>query len=243
MNLEQNIIKDLHSCADAKRAEHNLRFFKTGKGEYGEGDMFLGLNLPQMRELVKRYKKVVDIKDIKNLLNDRYHEVRLCGLMLLVELFRAAKTEERRQEVYDFYMNNLSGINNWDLVDLTAYNIPGAFLHGKSHKPLFDLAKTKDLWKERIAIISTMYFVKRGTFETTIKLAEGFLAHKHDLMHKAVGWMLREVGKKDIKTLYDFLDKHAGAMPRTMLRYSIEKLTEDKRKYYMAVPRTTGKLK
>jgi 3-methyladenine DNA glycosylase AlkD len=243
MNLEQNIIKDLHSCADVKRAEHNLRFFKTGKGEYGEGDMFLGLNLPQMRELVKRYKKVVDIKDIKNLLNDEYHEVRLCGLMLMVELFRAAKTEERRKEVYDFYMSHLSGINNWDLVDLTAYNIPGAFLYGKNHKPLFDLAKTKALWKERIAIISTMYFVKRGDFETTIKLAESFLAHKHDLMHKAVGWMLREVGKKDIKTLYDFLDKHAGAMPRTMLRYSLEKLTEDKRKYYMAVPRTTGKLK
>ena len=243
MNLEQIIIKDLTACADAARAEHNLRFFKTGKGEYGEGDIFLGLTLPQMREIVKRHRKAADIKDIKNLLSDKYHEVRLCGLMLLVELFRAAKTEERRKEVYDFYMANLSGINNWDLVDLTAYNIPGAFLHGKSHKPLFALAKTKDLWKERIAIISTMYFIKRGDFETTIKLAEMFLTHKHDLMHKAVGWMLRETGKKDIKTLYAFLDTYAGAMPRTMLRYSLEKLSEDKRKYYMALPRTAGKLK
>lgn len=171
------------------------------------------------------------------MLNNDYHEIRLCSLMLLVEMFRAAKTEEQKQLIYNFYMANTRTINNWDLVDLTAYNIAGAFLHGKSHKPLFDFAASGNLWKERIAIISTLYFIKRGDFETTIALAEKFLTHKHDLMHKAAGWMLRETGKKDINILYGFLDRHAAKMPRTMLRYSLEKLPQEKRLYYMSLPR------
>lgn len=237
MTKSEEIIKDLKLSANEEQARHSLRFFKTGKGEYGEGDLFLGLTVPAVRAAVKKYKKEVSLQDLKPLIADKYHEVRLCGLMLTVELYRAAKTEARKKEVYSFYMSGTKGINNWDLVDLTAYNIAGSFLYDKSRKPLFDFARSGNLWKERIAIISTMYFVKRGDFKDTLALAELFLTHKHDLMHKAAGWLLREVGKKDIAVLYGFLDKYAARMPRTMLRYSLEKLPEQKRKYYMALPR------
>jgi len=232
--LTKEIIKDLESFKNPQRAEHSKRFFRTGKGEYGENDVFLGASLPQMRSLVKKYKKTATLKDIEPLFDGKFHEMRLCGFMLLKEMFRSAKTEENKKTFYDFYMAHLYAANNWDLVDVTAPHISGPYLYGKSHKPLLDLAKSGNLWRERVAIISTLYFIKRGNFETSLKLAEKYITHTHDLIQKASGWTLREIGKQDIKTLYAFLDKYAAIMPRTMLRYSLEKLPEEKRKYYMA---------
>jgi 3-methyladenine DNA glycosylase AlkD len=225
--------KDLLSYSTKKRAESNAWFFKTGKGQYGEGDQFLGVTVPHARKVAKKYKEL-SLKDINTLLQSVWHEERLLSLFILVHQFQKAD-EKTQRELYQFYLKNTKHINNWDLVDSSAHKIVGAYLLDKPpiRKILYTLAKSKDLWEKRIAIIATAMFINNNQFNDTLKIAEILLHDKHDLIHKAVGWMLREVGKKDQPTEETFLKKHYKVMPRTMLRYAIEKFDEKKRKEYM----------
>jgi 3-methyladenine DNA glycosylase AlkD len=225
---------ELKSFADSSKAEHSARFFKTGKGEYGEGDVFIGVTVPNQRKVAKQFKGL-DLAEVKKLLDSKVHEHRLTALLILTYKYEKGD-EALRRSIYDFYMRNLARVNNWDLVDSIAHKIVGDYLLGKPvmRKVLYNLARSKDLWERRVAMISTWWFIKYDQFDDVVKLAEILLKDEHDLMHKAVGWMLREMGKKDEDRLRKFLDKHAGEMPRTMLRYAIEKLDEDVRKVYMA---------
>jgi 3-methyladenine DNA glycosylase AlkD len=229
MTLEELKI-DIKSQGDPVRAEHSLRFFKTGKGQYGYGDVFLGLSLPQIRLITKKYKDL-PLKELKALLHSKIHEERLIALIILVNQFK--RNPDDREKIFNFYLNNTKYINNWDLVDVTCPQIVGTYLLDKDKKVLYTLAKSDSLWEKRIAIISTLMFIKNGNFKDTLKISEMLLNDKHDLIHKAVGWCLREVGKKDVKTLDAFLDKHVKAMPRTALRYAIEKFPEPKRQHYL----------
>ncbi len=228
------LLRYLLACADPAQAAVLRGFFKTGKGEYGEGDEFLGLRVPQTRALVKRFWKETDWKDLETLFASRWHEARLAAALVLVEKFERAEEEKTRGEVFRFYVKHLPRCNNWDLIDLSVYKILGAYLYEKKDSRWFDrLARSENLWEQRAAVVGTMYWVKRGKFGPTLSLAEFFLMHKHDLMHKACGWLLREVGKKDEKVLCLFLDRFYRQMPRTMLRYALEKLNPQKRKFYM----------
>ncbi|MDD4074101.1 MAG: DNA alkylation repair protein [Candidatus Pacebacteria bacterium] len=220
-----DIIKELQSKRDKKRAVILSRFFKTGKGEYGEGDIFLGIVVPVQRIIAKKY---VDIpfRDIQRLLNSKIHEYRLTGLLILVE-------KKDKEKVFDFYLKNTKNINNWDLVDLSAPKIIGDYLNNKKREILYSLAVSDNLWERRISIVSTFSFIKNNDFKETIKIAEILLNDKHDLIQKAVGWMLREVGKRDKDIEKDFLDKYYRNMPRTMLRYSIEKFSPKEKEFYM----------
>lgn len=221
----KKITKELKSLGDKKQAEILQRFFKTGKGQYGEGDIFLGIKVPVQRQICKKYD--LTLEEIQELLNSRIHEHRLCGILALVDKYKKAK---KKKEIFRFYLKNSKRINNWDLVDLSAPNIVGDYLLEKDKKVIYKLVKSKNLWEKRIAIISTFTFIRNGKFKDTLKISDILLKDRHDLIHKAVGWMLREVGKRDIKVLESFLRKHYKDMPRTMLRYSIEKFPEKKRK-------------
>lgn len=233
MNLSEQILQELLSLKNPETAVILSRFFKTGKGQYGEGDVFLGIKVPVVRAAVKRYAGAARLADIRPLLYSPWHEVRLCGFLLLVALFEK-NAGTPRKEIVDFYLKHLAQANNWDLIDLSVYKILGAYLYGRKDKSvLLRLAASDNLWRQRASIVSTMYLVKRGDFEMTLLLAEKFLTHPHDLMHKAGGWLLREVGKKDERVLCGFLDKFADRMPRTMLRYSLEKLSPATRAHYM----------
>ncbi len=226
-----DVKQQLIALGSTEKAEHAKYFFKTGKGEYGEGDIFIGCTNPEVRKVASA-NKALSFAELKKLITDEIHECRLTAIVILTEQFRKAK-EEKRKEIVDFYLQNTAGINNWDLVDLSAYKILGEWLVDKERDILYKLAKSENMWEQRIAMVATKALIQRNDFSDTLKLAEMFLTHKHDLMHKASGWMLREVGKKDEKTLTDFLDLHHKTMPRTMLRYSIEKLTTEQRKHYM----------
>ncbi len=232
MSSLNNLRKEMKELSNPEKAKILQGFFKTGKGQYGEGDVFLGLVVPEQRKLVKRYWDSIGPQDLQILLNSRIHEERLIALLILVKKYEA--NEIARQLVFDFYLENTMNINNWDLVDLSAPNIVGKFLLDKKRDVLYDLVKSNNLWEKRISIISTFSFIRNKQFEDTLKISEILLNDKHDLIHKAVGWMLREVGKRDEKVLEDFLKKHYRAMPRTMLRYAIEKFPEEKRKKYLA---------
>ncbi len=233
MNIENKIIEEIKSFADEKSALHCQTFFKTGKGGYAEGDLFYGLTAPSMKTIVKKYAKNVTLKEIENLLRNPYHEVRCVSLLMLVEIYNKAD-ENMKTQIYNLYLRNVNYINNWDLVDVTAYKIIGKHIYAnKDFSDIYKLANSNHLWSERISIVSQMFLIKKGEFALIIELCEKFLHHEHDLMHKATGWMLREMGKVDEKPLYEFLDKHSANMPRTMLRYSIERLPEDKRLYYL----------
>jgi 3-methyladenine DNA glycosylase AlkD len=231
MNIE-NIINEIKSLSNKKYADHHSKFFKTGKGEYGEGDLFYGLKVPEIRNITKKYYKLINLKEIDSLIKNAFHEIRLTALIILVLKYPKSSQKEQEQ-IFNLYIDNVKYINNWDLVDLSAPNIVGNFLYNKNYEILYNLAQSGYLWSERISVIATFYFIKQGEYSHTVKLAEYFLTHKHDLMHKAAGWMLREVGKRDIDELYSFLDKFHKTMPRTMLRYSIEKLSPEKRAFYM----------
>ncbi|MFA5173685.1 MAG: DNA alkylation repair protein [Candidatus Pacearchaeota archaeon] len=228
---------DIHSYiekhADKKNAENLQRFFKTGKGEYGEGDIFLGIKVPIQRKIVKEFKDL-EINKIQNLLDSKIHEKRFIGLLILIEQFKKAN-EENKKNIFDLYLKNTKNINNWDLVDLSAPNIVGNFLLDKNKDILYQLANSNDLWEKRISIISTFSFIRKNEFEDSLELTKLLFNDRHDLIHKAVGWMLREIGKKDINVLESFLkeDSRYKQMPRTMLRYAIEKFDEEKRKKYL----------
>ncbi len=213
------------------RAEHSQRFFRTLKGEYGAGDIFLGLTVPLMRKIAKQYGDLAQ-KDVEKMLQSKYHEFRLTALFILVSQFERGD-EIIQKNVFNFYISHLQHVNNWDLVDCSAHKIVGRWLLTKDKKILYKLAKSNDLWKKRVSIIATWWFIREGKLADTFKLSEILLNDKHDLIHKATGWMLREAGKKDVIQLERFLQKHYKTMPRTMLRYAIEKFPEQKRKVYL----------
>lgn len=223
---------ELHQLADPVRGVHSQRFFKTGPGQYGEGDKFLGLTVPVMRTLVRKYR-ALDDASILELLFSPWHEERLVAVMLFVEAYDRGD-DSRRALIHRIYLANTHHINNWDLVDASAGNIVGGHLDARDITLLEQLARSENLWERRIAIVSTFHFIKRNEFGPTLKIAALLLRDPHDLIHKAVGWMLREVGKRDRKTLDGFLKRHYQQMPRTMLRYAIERHPERVRKQYLA---------
>ena len=230
MNAKE-ISKLLQKMGDKEDARFLQGFFKTGVGQYGEGDIFLGIRVPALRKLAKEYK-ALPLKEVLLLLRSPYHEVRLFALILFVNTF--AKSDETIQKkIYNLYVANTRYINNWDLVDISAPNIVGAFLMERSRKPLYQLAKSKSLWERRMATLATFYFIKNNQFADALKIARILLQDKEDLIHKAAGWMLREIGKRDIACAESFLQKHCQVMPRTMLRYAIERFTPSKRRKYM----------
>ena len=226
-----SIKQQLLAFGNPEKAEHSKYFFKTGKGQYGEGDKFIGCTVPESRSVAKANKNL-SFEELKKLLNDEYHECRFCALIILTEQFKKVG-EEKRKEIVDFYLANTYRVNNWDLVDVSAYNILGEWLADKDRTILYTLAESDLLWEQRIAMVSTMAFIRRNDFEDVVRLSKIFLTHTHDLMHKASGWMLREAGSRDEKTLTGFLDKYHKKMPRTMLRYAIEKLTREQKTHYM----------
>ncbi len=225
--------KDLRALANPEKAKVLQRFFKTGKGEYGEGDIFLGIQVPQIRALAKK-NLFLTYSDLSLLLKSKIHEERLIALLILVEKFRKSKKDPKeKRKIVEFYLANTFGINNWDLVDLSAHKIVGEFLFNEDKSVLRTLANSKNIWERRIAIISTFAFIQRRKFGESLALADLLMNDEHDLIHKAVGWMLREIGKKDVSVLELFLSQRYKKMPRTMLRYAIEKFPEEKRKAYL----------
>ncbi len=231
--------KDIHNAllelAIPEKAKFFPRFFKTGKGEYGEGDRFIGVTVPNQRIIAKQFQQAADDQLITKLLDSSFHEDRLTGLFILTHKFNKAKKNKEEKKWVDLYLKKIDRINNWDLVDNTAHFILGYWLEDKSRSILYKFARASNLWKNRIAIISTLHFIRQHDFEDLIKLSTILLKHEHDLIHKAVGWMLREAWKRNHHIIELFLNQHAHEMPRTMLRYSIEKMDEKKRKYYMQV--------
>ncbi len=229
-----SIREQLRSWSDPKRAGISARFFKTGAGEYGEGDQFLGITVPQIRSLLPQADQLLET-DLLSLLHSPWHEERLFALLVLVRWFNRRKNDETtRQAIVDLYLSNTRWINNWDLVDSSAPQILGIWLLTRDRDILTRLAISHNLWEQRIAVIATHTLIRADDFSDILRLSEMFLNHPHDLMHKACGWMLREVGKRDLPELENFLDAHAQVMPRTMLRYAIEKLPEARRQYYLS---------
>jgi len=227
-----DIEREIKKHADPKRAKSSLWFFKTRKGEYGEGDVFLGINNPTARKIAKEFSSLA-INDLSKVIKSKFHEERLIALLILVSKFQKTD-EENRRKIYNFYLKHTRYINNWDLVDLSAYKIVGAYLEDKDKKILYELAKSKSIWERRIAILSTFHYIGQGNSREALKIAEILLNDKHDLIHKAVGWMLREIGKCCGEEIEEkFLRKYYKIMPRTMLRYAIERFGEKKRKFYL----------
>lgn len=224
--------KEFGRLTNKKQAALLAGFFKTGKGEYGEGDIFLGIKVPMQRKVALNYENL-SLDDLQTLLNTKIHEYRLTALIILCAQYKKAESAERKK-IVDFYLCNTKNINNWDLVDVSCPRLLGNYLLTRSRQILYKLARSKNLWEKRIAIISTLAFISERQFGDTLKISEILLNDKHDLIHKAVGWMLREAGKRDLAVLKRFLDKHYKVMPRTMLRYSIEKLSDKKRKFYLS---------
>ena len=208
------------------------RFFKTGKGEYGEGDIFVGIKVPVQRQIAKQFRDL-SFDDIGKLIKSKIHEERLISLFILVDQYQKTD-EERKNKIYSFYLKNRKYVNNWDLVDLSAPKIIGKHLLNRNKSILIKYAKSLNLWEKRIAMLATYTFIKNGNYEITLKISDILLKDTHDLIHKAVGWMLREIGKGDIKILEGYLKDRYKMMPRTMLRYAIEKFPESKRKKYLA---------
>ncbi|WP_045857320.1 DNA alkylation repair protein [Teredinibacter purpureus] len=229
-----SIQQRLRSLASPTIAEHSLRFFKTGKGEYGEGDQFLGLRVPALRAEVKRSHDE-PLGEIQKILHSPYHEERLFALYVLVKKFGLArKDKEAQRKIYQLYLESTLYINNWDLVDSSAYQIIGGYLLDKSRKPLYRLAKSDGWWERRISMIACFQFIRHNDLDDALELSKQFLLDEHDLMHKAVGWMLREVGKRDESRELQFLDQYYTVMPRTMLRYAIEKFSPEVRASFLS---------
>jgi 3-methyladenine DNA glycosylase AlkD len=227
----QEITNRLIALGNKEHAATSQRFFKTGPGEYGEGDIFLGIRVPVLRKLAKEYLNLSP-KDVKTILRSKYHEERLLSLFIMVDQYSKGD-QKKKISIYQLYLKNTRFINNWDLVDSSAHLIVGPYLMDKSKAPLYEMARSDLLWERRIAIMSTFHYIKNDKFTDTLKIAEMLLSDKEDLIHKAVGWMLREIGKRHLQSEETFLEKHYHNMPRTMLRYAIEKFAEPKRKRYL----------
>ena len=229
--LTKTITNKLQALSDAEKREIFPKFFKAGKGEYGEGDRFLGVTVPNIRAIAKLHKDI-SIEEIRELLQSEWHEVRLCALIIMVEKSKK-KDEALRKELFNLYLSQTKRINNWDLVDLSCRFIIGEYLLDKSRDILYQLAQSSLLWDNRIAIVSTYAFIRKGQLEDTYALSDLMMQHPHDLMHKAIGWMLREAGKRNPERLYDYVMSHRADMPRTMLRYAIEKFSPKERTILM----------
>ena len=229
--LTKTITNKLQALSDAEKREIFPKFFKAGKGEYGEGDRFLGVTVPNIRTIAKLHKDI-SIEEIRDLIQSEWHEVRLCALIIMVEKSKK-KDEALRKELFNLYLSQTKRINNWDLVDLSCRFIIGEYLLDKSRDILYQLAQSPLLWDNRIAIVSTYAFIRKGQLEDTYALSDLMMQHPHDLMHKAIGWMLREAGKRDSERLYDYVMSHRADMPRTMLRYAIEKFSPKERAILM----------
>ncbi|MBO82897.1 MAG: DNA alkylation repair protein [Actinobacteria bacterium] len=226
-----NLLKELKTLSDIQIAEHAQRFFKTGKDEYGEGDKFLGIRVPILRKKAEQYK-YLSLEEISHLLQSQFNEIRLISLFILIKSYEKSD-HKHKEEIVNLYIGNIAFINNWNLVDASAPNILGDYLMNKKKTLLYLLASSNNLWERRIAIMSTFNFIKKGLYKDTIKIAAILINDREDLIHKAVGWMLREVGNRDFNIEVSFLNKYADKMPRTMLRYSIEKFPEGLRKEYL----------
>lgn len=226
------IRSDLKQHANKEQAKFLSGYFKTGPGEYGEGDKFLGIRVPVLRKIAKKYLNL-DKSTLKQLFLSDYHEERALCVIILVNQYNKTKQSSQQKQIYNFYIKHKKYVNNWDLVDISSPHIVGPYLYDRDREILYRWIKSKDIWTRRIAIMATFYFIRNNDLQDTLNLSELLLQDNHDLIHKAVGWMLREVGKKDLKTLEAFLQKNYQTMPRTMLRYAIEKLSQDKRLKYL----------
>ncbi len=231
MSAHEQVKAELEELSDPEHAMKLQGFFKTGEGEYGEGDFFLGVRVPDQRRIAKKYRNI-PLTDVLELLRSQIHEHRLTALFILTEQFNKGDEEDRRR-IVDLYLSNTTYVNNWDLVDSSAHKILGAWLVDKPRRVLYELAGSENLWKRRISIISTFAFIQHGDLVDALALSEALIDDGHDLIHKASGWVLREVGKKDQSVLEEFLLEHYKKMPRTMLRYAIERLPEERRRFYM----------
>lgn len=231
-NTTKEIINELNKYRNEEKAAFLPRFFKTGKGQYGEGDQFIGIVVPDIRVVAKQHIDA-DQDTLRELLASPVHEYRMTALLILTYYYAKHKDDPSRKACVDFYLSQVNAINNWDLVDLSCYKILGHWLYDKDKQLLYDWARTDHLWRQRIAMISCMHFVKQGEFKDALAIADILQHHPHDLIHKAVGWILREVGKKDEQVLTDYLLPRYKQMPRTMLRYAIERFEEPKRKAFL----------
>lgn len=233
-SIYSQILEALQFLSNPEKKEFLPYFFKTGKGEYAEGDKFIGVVVPDSRKLVKEYWQKAELSDVQEILKSEFHEMRLVALLILVNKFEKSKDVKEQKKFVDFYLKNTKYINNWDLVDLSCYKLLGRYcFENQQDDVLRKLSDSENMWEKRIAVVGTMYYVKRSKFDLTKELALNNLQHPHDLMHKANGWLLREIGNKDEEVLLDFLKIHYKNMPRTCLRYSIEKLDEDLRQDFL----------
>jgi 3-methyladenine DNA glycosylase AlkD len=231
--MYNDIVADLQRDASPKKAKASAWFFKTGKGQYGYGDVFIGLTVPEQRTIAKKYVATARFPLLKKLLQSKIHEYRLTALLILVAQYEKAETGMQKQ-IYEFYLENIDRVNNWDLVDLSACRIMGHHLEGKNKAILKELAHDSSVWKRRIAVLTTFYSIGQGKPEHGLRIAEMLVNDKHDLIQKAVGWMLREVGKRcSLAHEERFLERHAATMPRTALRYAIERMSPEKKQYFM----------
>jgi 3-methyladenine DNA glycosylase AlkD len=233
MDTIQKVKNELNGFGDNKKGAGLSKFFQAFPGGYGEGDTFIGVTVPNQRLVSKKFYKEISIKEIEVLLHEPIHEYRLTAIFMLVLKYQKTKDEKIKQEIVDCYSTNIERVNNWDLVDSSAHLILGPHLMNRDRSILYEYAKSTNLWVQRISIIATYHFIRNKQFDDTLKISEILLNHKHDLIHKAVGWMLREVGNRNYQVEFDFLKKHYKKMPRTMLRYAIEKLPEDVRQGFL----------
>ncbi len=232
MSQLSEIKKLIKTSGIAERAKASAWFFKTGKGQYGYGDIFVGITVPEQRKIAKKFYKTIFLTEVSKLLQSKIHEDRFIALEILVMKFENGNPSEQKQ-VVDLYLKSTKYVNNWDLVDTSANYILGAYLYERPRKILYKLAKSESLWEKRISIISTSYFIGKNDFKDCLEISKLLLKDDHDLIHKAVGWMLREVGKRDLKTEQKFLDEYATKMSRTTLRYAIERFPEPVRQKYL----------
>ncbi len=233
MEVLNRLLFDIEQLARPEHAEILSRFFKTGPGQYGDGDLFLGVKVPPLRSCAVRYARLLTLSEMEWLLNRPEHELRLVALLMLVYRYERASCADQGREIVDLYLRNSTRINNWDLVDLSAYKILGPHCASVGPELLYTLAGSGFLWEERMSIIATLHFIRNRKFDVTLNISRSLMHHKHDLIHKAVGWMIREVGKRDFDSAFSFVREHYKVMPRTMLRYAIERYPEEVRRELM----------
>lgn len=231
--LTEQIIEALREKAIPEKASFLPKFFKTGPGEYGEGDLFLGVTVPDQRQIAKQFFKEISLEELTRLIQHPFHEVRLTGLLALVYRYEKTKSEPDKMALVNFYLSQLDFVNNWDLVDSSCYQILGHFYWKKEKTLFYELADSGHLWRQRVAMISSYFWIKKGEFADALALVGRLKNHPHDLMHKAVGWMLREIGNRNFEVELEFLKKHYQTLPRTALRYAIEKFPEDLRQDFL----------